>query len=80
MLSKVIMDEMKKERKVMAGEAERKEIFDPKFAHLESEKSMLDESESEKTEDGEIIDQIITYFPIQFCNLTDLLEEVCDRF
>lgn len=51
LLSKTITTELAKEHKVLKGEAERVEVKDPVFAHLESEKSAADESESEKTDD-----------------------------
>lgn len=51
LLSQAVIMELKNEHKVLKGEAERIEIRDPAFAHLDVEKSTLDESETEKPDD-----------------------------
>lgn len=57
LLSKTVMDELKKEHRVLKGEAERLEIRDPLFAHLESEKSTMDEFENEKGDERKLLVQ-----------------------
>lgn len=52
LLTKTVIDELKKEHQVLKGEADRVEIRDPLFAHLESEKSTMDEFENEKSDES----------------------------
>lgn len=51
-LSKTVINELKKEHQVLNGEAERVEIKDPRFAHLDSDKSADDDSDNEKGDEG----------------------------
>ena len=51
LLSKTVTEELKKEHRVLNGEAERAEIRDPQFAHLDSEKSAMDDMETEGDEE-----------------------------
>jgi len=52
LLSTTVVKELSKEHKVLAGDAERVEIRDPMFAHLDKEKAAMDEDENEKDEEG----------------------------
>jgi len=67
-LSSTVIDELKKEHKVLNGEAERVEIHDPMFGHLEGDKSTQEDSDdSEKAEEGKQSCLLYKFFATKKC-------------
>ena len=62
-LQKTVINELKAEHAVLDGTKERAEIKDPKFAHLDSDKSGDDESDAaDKADEGKMM--MMTLFVI----------------
>lgn len=62
-LQKTVINELKAEHAVLDGTKERAEIKDPKFAHLDSDKSGDDESDAaDKADEGKMIMTLFVIF------------------
>ncbi|XP_067934512.1 thioredoxin domain-containing protein 3 homolog isoform X2 [Watersipora subatra] len=81
LLSRTVLEELKKEHKVLKGEAERVEIRDPLFAHLDSDKSNMDDDmDTDKSDEPEMVPKEVTVALIKPDIVRDgKAEEVLER-